>query len=95
MHVDGTVVGHVTVEQSLIISQTGRVVGDVFAGKLIVNGVVEGTVHANSLEILENGRVQGTIFTDDLSIERGGKFIGDIKDAIKEQIVELNEKKRQ
>ncbi|GAM74500.1 hypothetical protein JCM19241_843 [Vibrio ishigakensis] len=44
------------------------------------------------MEILENGRVQGTIFTDDLSIERGGKFNGDIKDAKKEQVVELADK---
>ncbi|GAM61051.1 hypothetical protein JCM19232_3993 [Vibrio ishigakensis] len=92
MHVDGTVVGQITVDQSLIISQSGRVVGDIYAGKVIVNGIIEGTCHANSVEILENGRVQGTIFTDDLSIERGGKFNGDIKDAKKEQVVELADK---
>lgn len=44
MHVDGTVVGQITVDQSLIISQSGRVVGDIYAGKVIVNGIIEGPV---------------------------------------------------
>ncbi|GEA60049.1 bactofilin family protein [Vibrio comitans] len=92
MHVDGIVIGQVTVEQSLIVSQSGRVNGDIFAGKVIVNGIIEGSCHATSVEILENGQVKGTIYTDDLSIERGGKFNGDIKPAEKEQVVELASK---
>ncbi|GEM79063.1 bactofilin family protein [Vibrio superstes] len=92
MHVDGTVVGQVSVEQTLIVSQSGRVTGDIFAGKVIVNGIIDGSCHANSIEILENGQVKGTIYTDDLSIERGGKFNGDTKPAVKEQIVELASK---
>ncbi|NMO74608.1 polymer-forming cytoskeletal protein [Vibrio breoganii] len=92
MHVDGTVIGQVSVEQSLIVSQSGRVIGDIFAGKVIVNGIIEGSCHATSIEILENGQVQGTIYTDDLSIERGGKFNGDTKPSEKEQVVELGSK---
>ncbi|CAM3970709.1 bactofilin family protein [Vibrio neonatus] len=94
MHVDGVVIGQVSVEQALMVTQSGRVTGDIFAGKVIVNGIIEGTCHATSVEILENGQVKGTIFTDDLSIERGGKFNGDIKPAEKEQVVELASKEK-
>lgn len=89
MHVDGSVKGQITVEQTLIVSQSGRVKGDIFAGKVIINGIVEGSCHASSIEILENGQVNGTLFSDDLSIERGGKFNGDIKPAEKEQVVDI------
>ncbi|CAM2916148.1 bactofilin family protein [Vibrio rarus] len=92
MHVDGTIIGQVSVEQALIVSQSGRVEGDIFAGKVIVNGVIEGSCHATSVEILESGQIQGTIYTDDLSIERGGKFNGDTQPAQKEQVVELTAK---
>ncbi|MFC0058556.1 bactofilin family protein [Vibrio inusitatus] len=92
MHVDGTVIGQVSVEQSLIVSQSGRVIGDIFAGKVIVNGIIDGSCHATSIEILENGQVKGTIYTDDLSIERGGKFNGDTKPSEKEHVVELSPK---
>ncbi|OBT17009.1 hypothetical protein A9264_09790 [Vibrio sp. UCD-FRSSP16_10] len=95
MHVDGTVTGQVSVEQALIVSQSGRVIGDVFAGKVIINGYVEGSCHATSVEILENGQVKGTIYTDDLSIERGGKFNGDTRPPQKEQVVELASKEKQ
>lgn len=92
MHVDGAVTGQITVEQALIISQSGRVTGDIYAGKVIVNGRIDGVCHAESVEILENGVVKGTLYTDDLSIERGGKLNGDIKPAQREQVVQLAEK---
>jgi cytoskeletal protein CcmA (bactofilin family) len=52
-------------------------VGDGYAKLVIVNGRVEGALHAEAVEILRHGAVSGTIFTDDLSIERGGKFNGE------------------
>jgi len=77
------------VSKTLIISETGSVKGEVFADKVIVNGVVDGVCHANVIEILGKGCVTGTIYSDALSIEPGGKFMGNTQSAPAEQVVEL------
>ncbi|MBM7034925.1 bactofilin family protein [Vibrio ulleungensis] len=77
IQVDGEVQGKIQAEKTLIISPSGHLVGDGYAKLVIVNGRVEGALHAEAVEILRHGAVSGTIFTDDLSIERGGKFNGE------------------
>jgi len=42
----------------------------------VVNGVFEGNVDADSVEILSGGFVLGDICSDSLSIETGGRFDG-------------------
>lgn len=59
-----------------MVSESGQVKGDIFASKVVINGIFEGTCHADKIEVLAKGRVSGTIYTDDLSIEQGGKFNG-------------------
>ncbi len=87
---DGFVDGKLRTGQSLIVSQDGRLKGEIIADKVVVNGLIEGTCHANAIEILENGKVQGTIFCDNLSIEKGGQFLGETYAAQKEQVVAIN-----
>jgi cytoskeletal protein CcmA (bactofilin family) len=89
MQVDGVIDGQVHVEKTLIVSRSGRVTGEIYAGKIIVNGIVDGSCYASSIEILENGSVTGTIYTDDLCIERGGKFKGDTHPAVKDEVIEI------
>ncbi len=76
MQVDGTVEGEIHVDKTLIISESGRASGEIFAKHLVINGVFEGTCHATKIEILRRGKVSGTIYSDDLSIEQGGRFNG-------------------
>ena len=76
MQVDGTVEGEIHVDKTLIISESGRAVGEIFAKHLVINGEFEGTCHAAKIEILRRGKVTGTIYSDDLSIEQGGRFNG-------------------
>lgn len=76
MQVDGAVDGEIHVDKTLVISETGRATGDIFADHLVINGEFEGICHAAKIEILSNGKVNGTIYSDDLSIEQGGRFNG-------------------
>lgn len=72
-----------------MVSKSGRIKGEIYADKIIVNGLIEGTCYANAIEIIESGKISGTIYCDNLSIEQGGKFFGSTHPAEKEQVVEL------
>ncbi len=62
----------------VVISHEGCVKGEIYAEKIVVNGVVNGSCYANAVEILEKGKITGSAFSDNLSIDRGGLFFGDI-----------------
>ncbi|MCQ1057829.1 polymer-forming cytoskeletal protein [Photobacterium sp. ZSDE20] len=92
MQVDGIIDGTMKLEKSLVVSRTGRIKGEVWADKIIVNGQVEGICHANSIEILDKGVVSGSIYCDNLSIDRGGKFFGTTFPAETQHVVEFTPK---
>ncbi|MGR5177405.1 polymer-forming cytoskeletal protein [Vibrio parahaemolyticus] len=89
IQVDGTVDGQVHVEGSLVVAESGRVKGEVFAKQLIVNGMLEGDCHAEHIQILSNGRVKGKIWSNNLSIEPGGKFFGETAELQEKEVVNL------
>lgn len=92
IQVDGIIEGKLRLEKTLIVSDSGRLNGEIYADKIIVNGLIEGTCYANAIEILDKGKVTGTIYCDDLSIERGGSFLGSTYPAEKEQVITLEPK---
>lgn len=77
MQVDGFVDGQVHIEGELIIADSGRIKGEIFAKQLIVNGIIEGNCHVEHIQILANGLVKGKVWSNNLSIEPGGKFVGE------------------
>lgn len=77
MQIDGTLDGEVYCQSTVIISSTGQVTGQIHADKIIINGVFEGQISANIIEILPQGKAQGVVYTDNLCIERGGVFFGE------------------
>ncbi|UJF17760.1 polymer-forming cytoskeletal protein [Vibrio sp. SS-MA-C1-2] len=77
IQVDGYVEGKITTDQTLIVSNTGRMKGEIYANKMVVNGKIEGSCYANTIEVMNNGHVSGTIYCNDLSIDRGGRFNGE------------------
>lgn len=89
IQVDGVVEGQLHIQETLIISQTGRVIGEVYAERVVVNGILEGICHANIVEVLNQGCLTGTVYSDNLSIERGGKFIGNTNPSPSPQMIEL------
>ncbi|MCG9663296.1 bactofilin family protein [Vibrio mediterranei] len=92
IQVDGIVDGQVHVEGSLVVAESGRVKGEIFAKQLIVNGIVEGNCHAEHIQILANGRVKGKVWSNNLSIEPGGKFFGETAEFPDHEVVNLKSK---
>jgi cytoskeletal protein CcmA (bactofilin family) len=73
----------------VVISQGGYVNGEIFAEKIVVNGIVEGTCVANGIEILEKGKITGSAYSDNLSIDRGGLFFGDIHPMVSQPVAKI------
>ena len=94
MQVDGQIEGKLRLEKGLVVSHSGRLKGEIYADKIVVNGLIEGTCIANAIEILDKGVVSGTIYCDNLSIEIGGKFFGTTHPAEQKQVVELTPKEK-
>ncbi len=76
----------------MIVAESGRVKGDIFAKQLIVNGIVEGNCRAEHIQILANGRVKGKVWSNNLSIEPGGKFFGETVELPDDEVVSLKSK---
>lgn len=92
MQLDGSVHGVLKSEQGVVVSCSGRLKGEVWADRIVVNGQVEGSCHANVIEILNQGIVKGDIYCDNLSIEQGGKFLGTTHPGESQQVVMLRGK---
>ncbi|ABU72715.1 cell shape determination protein CcmA [Vibrio campbellii ATCC BAA-1116] len=82
MHVEGT----------LVVAESGRVKGDIYAKQLIVNGLLDGNCHAEHIQVLAKGRVSGKIWSNNLSIEPGGKFFGEAAELPEKEVVTLKDK---
>lgn len=76
MTVEGHIEGDLLCDECVKIEHSGRVNGEIRGQQVVINGVVEGRVYANSITILAQGKVVGDIFADELSIEKGGVFTG-------------------
>ena len=76
LYIEGHVDGMIKSSNTVVIGKNGKVTGIISASKVVVNGVFEGNVDADSVEILSGGFVLGDICSDSLSIETGGRFDG-------------------
>jgi cytoskeletal protein CcmA (bactofilin family) len=79
LHIDGVFNGTVKSTDVVTIGKTGYVKGKIFAKTLIVNGLFEGEVDGNLVEILQNGKLNGTVISDEFVIEKSGIFEGESK----------------
>lgn len=75
--IDGRFEGEIETEDLLLIGPGAEVKAEMRVGSVIINGNVEGDIHASvSVEIKAPGRVRGNITTPILLIERGVVFDG-------------------
>ncbi|WP_187859961.1 bactofilin family protein [Helicobacter pylori] len=79
LHIDGELEGVVHSKGTVVIGQTGLVLGEIFANKLVVNGKFTGTVEAEVVEIMPLGRLDGKISSQELVVERKGILIGETR----------------
>lgn len=81
LHVDGRILGAVTAydeeNSTLILSELGRIDGDVRACTLMINGVVNGSVFAHGVvELGPRARVSGDVYYALLKMSVGAEVNG-------------------
>ncbi|MGB1226794.1 MAG: bactofilin family protein [Poseidonibacter sp.] len=76
VHIDGKFEGVILEADSILIGPTGEVIGDIKANNLVVNGLFDGKIDCNIVQILSNGKVIGDMQYNELIIETNGKFEG-------------------
>lgn len=87
--IDGTVNGNIDGEH-LILSETGKVNGDITVSSFNCYGALEGNVKANMLTARKNCSIRGKLEAGSLTVEPGAAIQGEIKaavDSIKEGTV--------
>ena len=89
LYVDGKFEGSINSQNEINIGKEGFISGDITAKKVIIQGHVEGTINADSVEIKTNGKVCGTVESQEFIIESKGIFEGNslIKEMDKPQIL--------
>ena len=86
IHIDGHVIGNITVSNTLVIGKSGMVEGDIEAKHVIINGELKGTIKCENLEVMQTGKVSRYIEAKHLVLD--GTIDGDI--SAEESIEVLN-----
>ena len=79
LRIDATFVGNVSSSHSVVVGTRGKVMGEIQAPVIKVDGWVEGDLKAGKLvEVLGNARIEGNIYTPvgGLKMRLGGEFKG-------------------
>jgi cytoskeletal protein CcmA (bactofilin family) len=72
VRIDGKFSGQIFTKDTLVIGEGARVMAEINAGTVVVNGVVEGDIRATQLiELHTPGRVKGNLETPSLQMDRG------------------------
>jgi len=87
LRVDGEVVGNVYATSDLasilVISETGSVTGEIRADHIIVNGTLNGPVHARvMLELQPKARIQGDVHYTSLEMHQGATIAGQLHPSV-------------
>lgn len=82
--IEGFLEGDVKCENTLHISKTGKVKGNVVSNSVFIDGEISGDILADKVEIGENGRVYANITSTSFIIHEGAKFEGTKKMKVEE-----------
>jgi cytoskeletal protein CcmA (bactofilin family) len=81
LRIDGKVVGNIEAqpgkEVSVALGKTGLVLGDIYAHRVLIAGLVEGNIYATErVELHHGAEVRGDVTYGQLGIEHGAKLNG-------------------
>ena len=76
LYIDGDLEGSIHSSKEINVGKNGHVKGDVSAERLVVQGFVDGSIHAKRIEIKATGHIKGEITYAELVIEAKGIFEG-------------------
>ncbi len=79
LYIDGEFEGSINSKKVVTVGKSGKVRGEIHTHHLVVQGLVEGSVDSNKLEIMASGKVLGSILSGELIIEAKGHFEGESK----------------
>jgi len=78
IQIDGMIQGNLT-GTSLVVSETGRLIGNVLTESLVCYGQIDGDLTVGKLFLKKTGVINGRVETSELSVESGGCLNGEIK----------------
>jgi cytoskeletal protein CcmA (bactofilin family) len=83
LHVDGVIKGSIVAEPGsdsvLTVSERGRIEGDVRVPNLVLNGAVEGDVHASErVELASHAKVEGNVYYALIEMAMGAQVNGNL-----------------
>jgi len=76
--IEGLVEGNVKGEY-LVLSETGKIIGDVDVDSLICHGTIEGNINCNLVTAHPTATIQGMLTAANLTVESGASLNGEIK----------------
>lgn len=76
IHIDGKVIGDISVENTLVIGKTGVVIGNVKAKNAIINGELQGSLTCDTLEVMKTGKLSKVLHVKNLIVD--GMIEGEI-----------------
>jgi cytoskeletal protein CcmA (bactofilin family) len=84
LRIDGEVVGNIYAKTDLasilVISETASVTGEIHADHIIINGTLDGPVHARvMLELQPKARIQGDVHYASLEMHQGAIIFGQLQ----------------
>jgi cytoskeletal protein CcmA (bactofilin family) len=94
LHVDGVISGQVNSQSIVTIGKNGSIHGEVYANKLIINGLFEGDANCDTVEVLAGGKLLGRITSKELILEAKAHFEGESKIKKENDTVMLEEKQK-
>ncbi len=83
LHVDGTVKGNVIADKDsdavLMLSEHGRIEGEVHVPNVILNGAVSGDVHASErVELATQAKINGNVYYNLIEMAMGAEVNGNL-----------------
>ena len=80
ININGEFEGKIRAEGEVVVSQGGKIVGEISGGGVVISGLVEGNITAKeTLEIHKSGRVHGNLTGGKIVIDEGSSYHGKVK----------------
>lgn len=87
LRIDGYIEGDIDYKGNIIVSETGKVKGNISCSNITISGVVEGNINASEkLVIMETGKLTGDVEAFNVVINENGFFNGNCKMRTNKQI---------
>ena len=84
LHIDGSLQGDITSNSRVYIGKSGNYTGKILALHVIISGTVSGTIHADTIEILQSAVVEAELAAEKVKIEQSASFVGSMANSINE-----------